>query len=133
MGTWIIGSPHDTEPRLKWTSTLEPSGCFGDVPTQNDTVLRLALSDGRKVGDGAARTAADCGGAGEGDEVQPVRAAAAETTSKAAGTPVSLIRVIMPVQRVTGDQSARAAVFENGLLQGRGLCRRGMVDAVRLR
>lgn len=56
MGTSTTGSPRASGPRMNRTVTVEPAGCVGDIPTQNDTVLRLTLWLGRALADGVGLT-----------------------------------------------------------------------------
>jgi len=74
MGTWMTGSPTASGPRMNRTVTVEPVGWRGEVPTQNDTVLRLTAGLGRSPADGVA---VESGGAAA--DVQPVSAVATAT------------------------------------------------------
>jgi hypothetical protein len=104
-GTWMLDPPSRSEPRMKKTSTLLSVECLGEVPTQNETVLRLGVAVGRPaaIGRPVAVGVPDACGEGACDDVHPARTAKATGPSRPA-TSLSSTLDILPPQSSTGGR-----------------------------
>jgi len=93
------------------TVTVEPLGCLGDVPTQNDTVLSAAAGVARALADGFG--AAACRGGWV--DVQPANVTATVIATTAVPSAARLTVSMMPVSESAHEPVAQTPADGAGL------------------